>query len=79
MGQETWHEVSLLTVGYLGIIQQRDEAAGEVVGELVKTGSGEPGEATILAGEAVLDAWPGGVTYACKKAIIERFAADHDR
>ena len=26
-----WHEVSLLTIGYMGIVQQRDEAAGQVL------------------------------------------------
>ena len=31
----TWHEVSLLTIGYMGIIQQRDEAAGEVLLRLI--------------------------------------------
>ena len=25
----------------------------------------------MLAGEAVLDAWPGGVTLACRQAVIE--------
>ena len=27
-----WHEVSLLTIGYMGIVQQRDEAAGAGAG-----------------------------------------------
>ena len=30
MGDDNWHEVILLTIGYLGIVQQRDEAAGDV-------------------------------------------------
>lgn len=30
-----WHEVILLTVGYLGLVQQRDEAAGARLEELL--------------------------------------------
>ena len=68
--EETWHEVSLLTVAYLGIIQQRDVAASKVVQGLIDKGPGEPGQAVVLAGEAVRDAWPGGVTPACREGVI---------
>jgi hypothetical protein len=71
IGDDNWREVSLLTIGYLGIVQQRDEAAGLVLRDLIKLGPGEKGQAVVLAGEAVLDAWPGGVTPACKKAVLE--------
>ena len=64
-----WHEVLLLTIGYLGIVQQRDEAAGEVLQRLIERSPGEPGAAVVLAGEAVLDTWPGGVTQQCRDAI----------
>jgi hypothetical protein len=71
IGDDNWHEVSLLTIGYLGIVQQRDEAAGAVLHAMIERAPGDPGEAVVLAGEAVLDAWPGGVTAACKKTIVE--------
>ncbi len=71
IGDDNWYEVSLLTIGYLGIVQQRDEAAGAVLGELIKQAPGQAGQAVVLAGEAVLDAWPGGVTPTCKRAIVE--------
>ncbi|MBN1218750.1 MAG: SUMF1/EgtB/PvdO family nonheme iron enzyme [Anaerolineae bacterium] len=71
IADDNWHEVSLLAIGYLGIVQQRDEAAGMALRDLIQLAPGEPGQATILAGEAALDAWPGGVTPACKKAVIE--------
>jgi len=64
-----WHEVLLLTVGYLGIVQQRDEAAGDVLMQLIKRAPGVSGAAVVLAGEAVVDAWPGGVTPQCRAAI----------
>ena len=35
VGQPAWHEVGLLTVGYVGLIQQLDRVAGEVVEALV--------------------------------------------
>ena len=64
-----WHEVLLLTIGYMGIVQQRDEAAGDVLMRLIERSPGEPGAAVVLAGEAVLDTWPGGVTQRCRGAI----------
>ena len=50
----------------MGIVQQRDEAAGEVLQRLIARSPGEPGTAVVLAGEAVLDTWPGGVTQQCR-------------
>jgi formylglycine-generating enzyme required for sulfatase activity len=66
---DNWHEVALLTIGYMGIVQQRDEAAGAVLWELMQAAPGEPGQATALAGQAVIDAWPGGVTLDCRAAV----------
>jgi formylglycine-generating enzyme required for sulfatase activity len=66
---DNWREVSLLTIGYLGIIQQRDEAAGTALQRLIQQAPGELGQAVVLAGEAVVDAWPGGVTPACKNEV----------
>ena len=66
-----WHEVSLLTIGYMGIVQQHDEAAGEVLARLMEMRAGQPGAAVVLAGEAVLDTWPGGVTQRCRGAAVE--------
>ncbi len=61
VGEQPWREVALLTVSYLGIIQQLDSVAGEVAETLADEQPGEPGQAVVLAGEAVLDSWPGGV------------------
>jgi formylglycine-generating enzyme required for sulfatase activity len=74
VGDDNWREVTLLTIGYIGIVQQRDEAAGDVVWELIKRSPGEPGRAVVLAGEAVLDAWPGGVTRPCKDKVVQALA-----
>ncbi|MCI0731525.1 MAG: SUMF1/EgtB/PvdO family nonheme iron enzyme [Chloroflexi bacterium] len=72
---DNWHEVILLTIGYLGIVQQRDEAAGTVLLQLIEAGPGEAGRAEVLAGEAVLDAWPGGVTLSCKTEVLQALQA----
>jgi len=69
--EETWHEVTLLTVGYLGLIQQRDEAAGQVLKKLVEEEPGPPGVAVVRAGEAAVDVWPGGITYEARDAIVQ--------
>jgi formylglycine-generating enzyme required for sulfatase activity len=71
VGDDNWREVSLLAIGYMGIVQQRDEAAGAALWALIQEAPGEPGQATSLAGEAVLDAWPGGVTPECKGLVAQ--------
>ncbi|MCE7989447.1 MAG: NACHT domain-containing protein [Caldilinea sp. CFX5] len=71
LDQSEWHEVILLTIGVLGIVQGRDGAAGDAVQGLINSGQGEPGRAIVLAGEAVADAWPGGVTPACQQAVVQ--------
>jgi formylglycine-generating enzyme required for sulfatase activity len=71
VGDDNWHEVTLLTIGYIGIVQQRDEAAGETLKELIDVEPGEMGEAAVLAGEAVVDTWPGGVTQQCKTEVVQ--------
>ena len=43
--------------------------------QLIAKAPGKPGAAVVLAGEAVLDAWPGGVTQACKQAVTEALLA----
>ena len=68
---DNWHEVILLTIGYIGLVLQWDEAAGDVLSQLLQQQPGQPGLATVLAGEAVLDTYPSGVTLACQKAVIK--------
>ncbi len=66
----TWRELSLLAVGYIGIVQQRDQAASAVVAGLLADTAHEPGLAVVLAADAVWDAWPGGVTAACRAESV---------
>jgi formylglycine-generating enzyme required for sulfatase activity/energy-coupling factor transporter ATP-binding protein EcfA2 len=70
IGEAPWHEVVLLTVGHLAIIDQWEQAASEVVEGLLDRAPGPPGEAAIWMGQAVADAGPGAVTAACRKKII---------
>ncbi|MCP4426861.1 MAG: formylglycine-generating enzyme family protein, partial [Chloroflexi bacterium] len=60
----------LLATGYLGIVQRREEAASAVLLQLIADAPGKAGEAVILAGEAVVDTWPGGVTADCRRQTI---------
>jgi formylglycine-generating enzyme required for sulfatase activity len=69
VGEQAWREVALLTIGYLGIRQQLPKVAGEVVESLVDNQPGPPGEAVVLAGDAVLDTWPGGVPPKSKEHV----------
>jgi formylglycine-generating enzyme required for sulfatase activity len=71
IGDDNWHEVSLLTIGYLGIVQQRDEAAGAALLALMQHAPGEAGQAVVLAGEAALDVGSGGITLDCQRSVIQ--------
>ncbi|MES1243227.1 MAG: SUMF1/EgtB/PvdO family nonheme iron enzyme [Acidobacteriota bacterium] len=71
VGQAPWHEVTLLTIGYLGVVQQRDEAASAVLEELIRRAPGPAGEAVVLAGQAAADAGAGGVTRPCRRKVVE--------
>jgi formylglycine-generating enzyme required for sulfatase activity len=75
VGEPAWHEVSLLTIGYLGIVQKRDEAASAVLGELLAQAPDPPGEAVLLAGRAVADAGASGVTPACRQEVVSALLA----
>ena len=68
LGEQPWREVSLLAVSYLGVIQQLDSVAGEVVEALADT---QKPDALILAGEAVLDALPAGVPLSSKEHVVQ--------
>jgi formylglycine-generating enzyme required for sulfatase activity len=68
VGQSAWHEVILLTVAYVGLIQQLERVAGEVVERLAAPGAGA--EATVLAGEAVVDA-QSGVSLASREMVTQ--------
>jgi formylglycine-generating enzyme required for sulfatase activity len=70
VGDPAWREVSLLAIGYLAIVQQREEAAGAVVEALVQEQPGPVGEAVVLAGEAVLDAGVGSVPAASRERVV---------
>ncbi len=72
VGEAPWHEVVLLTVAHLAIVDQWEQAASEVVeGLLDRTPApGPPGEAAVWMGQAVADAGPGAVTAACRKKVV---------
>lgn len=60
-----------MTIGYLGIVQQRDEAAGAALLALMRHAPGEAGQAVVLAGEAALDVGSGGITLDCQRSVIQ--------
>ena len=71
IGKQAWHEISLLTVSYVGLIQQMDRIAGEVVETLVTEQPGATGAAVVFAGEAVVDAGAVGIPAISKDRVIE--------
>ncbi len=71
VGDAAWEEVSRLVIGYLGVIQGREDAAGLVLSALLERRPGPGGEVTLLAGRAVLDAGPGGVPPSCREQVIQ--------
>jgi formylglycine-generating enzyme required for sulfatase activity len=71
VGEAPWHEVMLLTVGYLGIVDHWEEGASELVEGLLDRSTGPPGEAAVWVGQAVADAGPGAVTRACRQQVVD--------
>jgi formylglycine-generating enzyme required for sulfatase activity len=71
VGDPAWREVALLTVAYVGIVQQLDHVAGEVVEALACDPAASCAEAVVLAGEAVLDAGESGVSPASRARVVE--------
>ncbi|MEE8523432.1 MAG: SUMF1/EgtB/PvdO family nonheme iron enzyme, partial [Thermoanaerobaculia bacterium] len=65
-----WREVSLLLVGYVGLIQQLNAVAGRVLERLVRDRRGKAGQAVVLAGEALLDVGATGVTPESRVKVI---------
>ncbi|RME41053.1 MAG: NACHT domain-containing protein, partial [Caldilineae bacterium] len=72
VGEQAWREVTLLAVAYIGIIQHMPGKAGQIAEKLAERDTGKPGEAALLAGEAVLDAWPDGVKAESRARILPR-------
>lgn len=70
VGEAPWHEVVLLSIGYLGIIDQWEQVASEVVESLLDQSPGPPGEAAVWMGQAVADAGLGAVTTDCRKKVV---------
>lgn len=71
ISDSSWREISLLTIGYLGIVQHRELAASSVVeGLLNDTSNKERGLRVLLAGDAVVDASSVGVTNSCRLKTI---------
>lgn len=71
VGQAEWREVCLLAVGYLARVLRLTRAASAVLeGLLAEPRPGEPGEAEILAGEALADIGPDGVTANCRGTVM---------
>ena len=70
VGNDNWHEVTLLAIAYIGIIQQRTKPASRVLEMLIQQQPGELGEAVVLAGQAVADMSPGGITAKFKQTIF---------
>jgi len=75
VGQPAWHEIIRLTVGYVGLVQQMDRVAGEIVQILASRQPGPPGEAVVLAGEAVADACLAGVDADSRACVLEALQA----
>lgn len=70
IGKQAWREVTLLTVSYIGIIQNLPRVAGQVAERLATAPESAPGEAAVLAGEAASDAWPDGITRESAQTVI---------
>ena len=64
----TWTELTRLCIAYIGIIEGREEAASDILLSLIHESKHS---AINLAAKVVKDAWPGGLTKACKENVSE--------
>jgi formylglycine-generating enzyme required for sulfatase activity len=67
-----WREVFMLAIGYIGIVQERGEAVGEILKRLMETAKEGSGSEAILAGEAIHDMGQAGVDPAVFDDIRDR-------
>ncbi len=64
-----WREVALLAVGYLALVQHRDQAAGDLLTRLIERVPGA--EALVFAGRALLDVGPTGVPAEVRSRVVQ--------
>jgi formylglycine-generating enzyme required for sulfatase activity len=69
-----WHETTLLTVGYLGIVQRNRRTAAAVVQGLLEADvpAAERGWSAVVAGQALRDVGAAGVTEDCRQRVLDR-------
>jgi formylglycine-generating enzyme required for sulfatase activity len=71
LDDDRWRNVTTLAVAYIGVIQRRDEVAGDLAWDLASTNAGRPGRSIVLAGEAVVAASPDGVSPPARALIVQ--------
>jgi hypothetical protein len=73
LAEPEWREVILLTVGYLGIVQQWEELASRVVEGILAHELGDEGRGlnAVVAGQATLDVRPAGVTAETQQTVVQ--------
>lgn len=62
-----WHEVALLTIGHLGIVKSQRNFTSDIVTAMLATSAG-----AVLAGEAIADIHPHGVTAPCRDTVRQK-------
>ncbi len=69
LGDPAWREVGLLLIAYVGLVQQLDAVAGGLVEALARERPGPPGEAVVLAGDAILEVGATGVGAGSRQVV----------
>lgn len=72
VGDGNWDEINALTVGYVGIVQRRDKAAGKILEQLVDLESSPKGVSVICAGKVLLDVGRRGIESTSCSLVIQR-------
>lgn len=77
LDEPAWHETTLLTVGYLGIVQRNRRSASALIEQLLaaeREGDGR-GWNVVVAGEALRDVGAVGVTDLCRGRVLKTLVA----
>ncbi len=73
LGDPNWREIALLAVGYVALVQHREEAAGDLLGRLIERVPGAEG--LVFAGRALLDIGPTGVPRELRSRVVTALSA----
>ena len=73
-----WHEVLLLSIGFLALVQQREKATSRILDQILSESPGPPGAASAFVGQALVDVGRSGVSSTCLSSGVDSLLSTLD-